>query len=157
MSNLYRVMNAAVVTTAAPVSVASGTAIKTLLQLTAPSTNDLTIISWGIDFDTVPTAAVKVELINTTTVAGGTPTAVVPTPIADAGAASGATAGFSPATEGTVVATTRTLDYKTLWSNSYAWEWSQGREPELAASQVLRVRVTTSVTINALCWILYDE
>lgn len=156
MAALYKVYNAAVPTTAAMVSVASGTALKTLLQLTAPSNNDLQIVAWGIDFDTVPTALVKVELINTTTVAGGTPTAVTPTPVADAGASS-ATAGFSPTTEGTVVATTRVFDYKSMWSNSYAWEWSQGREPELQASQVARVRVTTTVSINCLCWIMYIE
>src|SRR5690242_19001520 len=130
MAALYKVYNAAVPTTAAMVSVASGTAVKTLLQLTAPSTNDIQIVSWGIDFDTVPTALVKCELINTTTVAGTGATAVIPTPVADAGA-SASTAGFSRSAEGTVVATTRVFDYKSMWSNCYAWEWSQGREPEL--------------------------
>lgn len=156
MGSLYKVYNAAVPTTAAMASVASGTALKTLLQLTAPSTNDLVIVAWGIDFDTVPTAVVKAELINTTTVAGTGATAVTPTPVADAGASS-ATAGFSPTAEGTVVATTRVFDQKNLWSNSYAWEWSLQREPELQASNVLRVRVTTATTINCLTWIMYVE
>jgi hypothetical protein len=156
MASLYKVYSAAIPTTAAMVPIATGTALKTLLQLTAPSNNDIQIVSWGIDFTTVPTAFVNCELINTTTVAGGTPTAVVPQALADAGAAS-SVAGFAPATEGTVVATTRVFDEKQMLSNSYAWEWSLGREPELQASQVLRVRVITSVTINAIAWLCFIE
>lgn len=156
MAALYKVYSAAVPTTAAMVPIATGTSIKTLLQLTAPSSNDIQIVSWGIDFTTVPTAFVNCELINTTTVAGTGMTAVVPSPVADAGAAS-SVAGFAPSAEGTVAATTRVFDEKQMLTNSYSWEWSLGREPELQASQVVRVRVTTSVTINAICWIMFVE
>lgn len=156
MAALYKVYSAAVPTTAHMVPIATGTAIKTLLQLTAPATNDIVIVAWGIDFTTVPTAFVNCELINTTTVAGTGATAVTPTPVSDAGAAA-SVAGFAPTAEGTVAATTRVFDEKQMLTNSYAWEWSLGREPEMSAGQVLRVRTITTVSVNAIAWIMFGE
>jgi hypothetical protein len=150
-ANLWRVYSAAVPTTAAMVRIATVTAIKTHLQVTAPSTADLTVVGWGVEFETVPTAFVTCELITTTTVAGTGSTAVTPTNLRGSTAFPG-TAGFGPSAEGTVVATTKVLDNPILLTNFYAKEWSLGREPILDLSQVLRVRMTTSVTVNALCW-----
>lgn len=155
MADQYIVYNAAPPTTAGIVAVSTGTAIKTLLQLTAPSTKRLVIKRWGISFTGTP-AAILTELIHTTTVAGGTPTAVTPTILTDGAAASLATAGFSPATEGSIVATTRPFDSQILSSN-YTWEWALGTEPILPASGVLRVRVTAAAAVNALCWLAYEE
>jgi hypothetical protein len=152
-ANMWLVYSAAVPTTAKMVPIATGTAIKTHLQLTA--SGDLTVVSWGVTLDANPTVPVYAELINTTTVAGGTPTAVVPANLRGS-TATAATAGFAPTTEGTVVATTRTFDTAMMMSNFYEYEWSLGREPILESTQVLRVRLTTSVTINALCWICYE-
>lgn len=154
--DLYIVYNAAVPTTAAMVHVSTGTAIKTLLQVTAPSVARLTIVQWGITFDGSP-AGIVCELINTTTVAGGSPTAVTPTILTDGAPASQATAGFSPSTEGTVVATTRTLDYQKMSTNNYKWEWSLDSQPIVKASDVLRVRVTAAAAVNAICWISWKE
>jgi hypothetical protein len=155
-SGLYVAYNAAVPTTAAMVKVSTGTAIKTLLQVTAPSTRQLTIVEWGITFDGSP-AAIQCELINTTTVAGGTPTAVTPTVLTAGAPASLATAGWSPTTEGTVVATTRVFDHQILSTNNYKWESSLGRESIVDVSQVIRVRVTAAAAVNATCWIKWEE
>src|ERR1700753_2905616 len=125
MTCLYQAFNMAVPTTAAGGVVSTGTSIKTLLQLTAPSTRQLYIVEWGISFDGNP-AAIKTELINTTTVAGGTPTAVTPTVLTPGGPASLATAGWSPTTEGTVVATCRVFDYQQLSANTYVKQWPLG-------------------------------
>lgn len=152
----YIAYNAAVPTTAAPVHVATGTAIKTLLQLTAPSTKQLNIVQWGISVDGSPNAVVC-ELINTTTVAGTGMTAVTPTVLTPGAPAALGVAGWSPSAEGTVAATTRTFDYVKLSSNAYKWEWSLGREAILDVSQVLRVRVTAAVSVNAICWIQWEE
>lgn len=156
MGAQYIAYNAAVPTTAAMVHVATGNAIKTLLQVTAPSTRQLTIVEWGITFDGAPSAIVT-ELINTTTVAGTGMTAVTPSVLTPGAPASVATAGWSPSAEGSVAATTRTFDYQKLSTNNYKWEWSLGREPILDVSQVLRVRVTAAVTVNAICWIRWEE
>lgn len=155
MADQYQVFNAAPPTTAGMVAVSTGTAIKTLLQVTAPSTKRLVVKRWGISFTGSP-AAILTELLHTTTVAGGSPTSVTPTVLTDGAAASLATAGFSPTTEGTVVATVRPFDTQILSSN-YTWEWALGTEPILPASGVLRVRVTAAAAVNALCWIAWEE
>ena len=149
------VFNAAVPTTAAMVKVSTGTAIKTLLQGTAAATRRLMIIEWGITFDGTP-AAIQCELIQTTTVAGGTPTAVVPAMV-DASEATLSTWGFSPATEGTIVATTRVYDSQILSTNNYQKVWELGQEPIVAPSQVIRVRVLAAAAVNALCWVRVAE
>jgi hypothetical protein len=153
---MYIAYNAAVPTTAAMVHVSTGTAIKTLLQLTAPAAPRITVVEWGITFDGAPSAIVC-ELIETTTVAGTGMTAVTPTPLTDGAPASLVTAGFSPSAEGTVAATTRTFDYQKLSVNNYKWEWSLGREPIIKVSSVLRVRVTATAAVNAICWIRWTE
>ena len=163
MASMYRVEAAAVNTTAAPARIATGTAIKTLLQLTAPSTRTLTIVSWGISFDGVSASAVPVpvELIETTNVAGGTPTPISTiTKFNDAnGPVSLATAGHSPTTEGTVTGTTRLLDYVDLTPNGgiYVRDFPLGREPIIPVSQVLRIRTTSAATVNAQCYIVWEE
>jgi hypothetical protein len=93
-------------------------------------------------------------LIETTTVAPTGSTAVVPTPLRGTSTAFPGTAGFGSSAEGSVVATTRTFDTgPPVGVSYYSKEWSLGREPILDKSQVLRVRMTTSPTINAICWI----
>ena len=156
MGSLYSVYNMAVPTTAAGTVVSTGTAIKTLLQLTAPSTRQLWITEWGITYDGSPNA-IKTELINTTTVAGGSSTAVTPTVLTPGAPASLATAGFSPSTEGSVVATCRVFDYCLLSTNTFIRQWPLGNEPVLDVSQVLRIRVTAGTAVNAICWMAWRE
>ena len=151
----YIVFNAAVPTTAVMTTVSTGTAIKTLLQGTAASTRAMRILEWGITFDGTP-AAVQCELIQTTTVAGGTPTAVTPT-LMDSADAALSTWGFSPGTEGTIVATTRVYDSQILSTNNYQKVWELGQEPVVAASQVIRIRVDAVTAVNALCWCRFTE
>jgi hypothetical protein len=81
---------------------------------------------------------------------------VTPT-ILTGSSASQVTAGFSPSSEGTVVATTKTFDAQVLSAKNYAWEWSLGREPVVPASQVLRVRTTSAASVNALAWVCWQE
>lgn len=154
--DMYVVYNSAVPTTAAMTPVTTGTAIKTLLQLTAPSAARMTIVEWGITFDGAP-SAIKCELIETTTIAGGSPTAVTPTILTDGAPASQATAGFSPSSEGSIVATTRTFDFQILSVNNYKWEWSLDSQPIVPTGKVLRVRVTAAAAVNALCWVRWKE
>jgi hypothetical protein len=155
MRNTWIVYNAAVPTTAMMVPVSTGTAIKTLLQGTSASSRATRIIEWGITFTGTP-AAIQCELIQTTTVAGGTPTAVVPTMVTGVDAALG-TWGFSPATEGTIVATTRVYDSQILSVNNYQKVWELAQEPVVAASQVVRVRVLAAAAVNALTWVRFAE
>lgn len=161
MPSQFRVSNAAVNTTAAPVRVATGTAIKTLLQLTAASSKAITIISWSVSFDGVTSSAVPipVELIETTTVAGTGMTAVTPTKWNPSSDASLTTAGFSPSAEGSVTGTTRLLDYVDLTPNGgvYVHDFPLGREPVVLASQVVRIRTTSAATVGAIVSVTWEE
>lgn len=163
MANTYFTGNFAIPTTAAPVKVATGTSIKTLLQLATPSTAEAKIIGWGITLDAPASAGiVQVELFGTT-VAASTGTGVSPQPYENPnGPASLCVSGaaltcFSPGTEGTV-ANYRPFDTPLLVPPFvYAFQFPLGREPRLAVSQFARIRVTASVTCNAICWIIHEE
>ena len=62
MSKLYSVINGAVAGAAAPVKVATGTAIKTLIQIaTNATTTPIRIKQWWIEFDG-STAATPIEV-----------------------------------------------------------------------------------------------
>jgi hypothetical protein len=157
-STIYSVYNTAVQTTATPSGVATGTAVKTLLQGTAASTKPIEIVSWSIEFDTAPIG--RVELIHTTTVAGGTPTAVVPTLVTNVGLGGAAlsTWGFSPATEGTVVATVRVLDMHQVTSaGEHVYWFPPEARPVIPTSGVVRVRVTMATGANAIVGVDFTE
>jgi hypothetical protein len=114
----------------------------------------------------VPTALVKVELVDTGAIAG-TVTAFNAGDVGkyddDTQTASsislGTTAsGFTcPTTEGTITAT-RLLDYQPTWAQSYSKQFPLEREPGLVtANNILRVRMTTATAINAHCFIVFEE
>ena len=167
--SLFYIANQAMNTSAAPTGVATGTSLKTMLQVQAASTRGFSVVAFGCEFFTVLTAAVAVELIDTSTVAATLSTAHVAAgvqpygPGADATAVSsvalGTTAtGYTATAEGTVTST-RMGKFKEVPAGAaeYEWEWSQGREFWVPAGHNLRVRMTTGTTVNAFTWVLIDE
>lgn len=159
---LFMVQNGAMPTTARMAVVATGTAIKTMLQV--KPTTPIVIVEWGFSFDVVPTALVSVELLTTGTVAA-TVTAYGANDITkwddSAAAASAITvgtgaSGFTGSAEGTVTAT-RVLDYQVSWAQSYSKQWPLDREPMVPATDYLRVRVTTATTIGMNAWVVFEE
>lgn len=163
MAQTYFVGNFAIPTTAAPVKVATGTSIKTLLQLATPSTAEVKIIEWGISFDGISSALpIEVELFGTT-VAATSGTAVTPqqwgNPNGPASLCVGGTSAtcFSPGTEGTV-ANYRPLDIQLIAPTSqYVKLYPLGREPMIAVSQFIRIRVTAQNSVNAYAYIIWEE
>lgn len=154
-STIYQIQSAAYPTTAITAVVATGTAIKTLIQLTAPSTRKIEVVAWGISLDGSPD--IICELLTTGTVAGTGQTAITPLKWSDPnGPASLSTGGFQPSAEGSIVAT-RTLDLVELRSNTYVQWFPLAERPQVAASDVLRVRVDAATGANALAWILFTE
>jgi hypothetical protein len=164
MSAIYWAANGASPTTAAQVPVATGAAIKTLLQIATPSTTGISVIEWGISFDGVTASAVpgKVELLQTD-VAATSGTSLTPTIFSIDTTASlcvggtGATC-FSPSTEGTITAT-RVFDVQHITPNGglYVKQYPLGREPFITVSKFLRVRVTFAATVNAYTYIIWEE
>lgn len=149
---------------------ATGTALRTMLQVATPSTSTLKVVAFGIEFATALTAVATVDLVDTSTVACTAITAHVAAGVQPYGAdaqggtsvmtlgtgATGYSAGSS--TEGTPtsvrVAKTKIMP---VGATSYEWEWSLGREFIVPVSHFLRLRVNTTPTINVFCWALWDE
>lgn len=154
-STIYQVQSAAYPTTAVTAVVSTGTAIKTLIQLTAPSTRKIEVVAWGISMDGSPD--VVAELLTTGTVAGTGMTAITPGLWSDPnGPAALSTGGFQPTAEGTITVT-RILDLAELKTNTYVNWFPLAERPQVAASGVLRVRVDAVAAVNALAWILFTE
>src|SRR6266481_5596570 len=61
----YTCWNGAMPTTAALPAVATGTTIKTMLQIATPPTRQIIILAWGFTLDTHPGASSVFELIET--------------------------------------------------------------------------------------------
>lgn len=156
-------------TTAAQASVTTGTAIKTMLQLSTPSTRQIQIISWGWSSDDAPGADGSIELIETDVaatvtahVASGVQPLVpgVPASLLTLGTAN---TGFTASAEGSTAAS-RTFDTVALSSVSgespltYSYQFMPDERPIVAVSKFLRIRATTPTTaIDLRCWIVWDE
>lgn len=163
MANAYFCGNGAEPTTASRVAVATGTSIKTLLQIATPANQELIPTSWGISFDANVAATPGIcELIQTDVAAiGGT--GVTPTLYSNPnGPASLCVSGaaltcFSPTGEGVITAV-RTADVQQIApTNQYVYQWPLGREFRLPVSKFLRVRVKFAATVNAICWVVWEE
>jgi hypothetical protein len=166
---LYLVGNYPMQTTAAPTKVATGTSIKTLMQIKPGATQIAQIIEWGICFDGSAAATPGyVELIETDVAAtsltafaaadftkydnealnAGDPT----TNMFSVGTnASGYTAGA----EGSITAV-RNLDAPQLIAptNQFVKQFPLGREPIIQPAKFGRIRVTFGTTVNALCYMV---
>jgi hypothetical protein len=167
----YRCYNAAMQTTAPIVDVATGAAVKTMLQIATPSTRQCQLIAWGYRLAAAPsTAESYVELIQTdvaATVTAHVAAGVQPLdPNAPASLMSlGTTAtGYSASVEGTSTAV-RTFDAVTIPITtstadgrlSYAYQWMPDERPIVAVSKFLRVRVDMGSSVNMLTWVVWDE
>lgn len=163
MASLYWVQSCAFSTTAAPVKVATGTAIKTLLQVATPSTERLKVVEWGISFDTPASASIIACELVQTDVAATTGTSITPQPYEDPNdpasfcvGGTGATC-FQPSVEGTTTAT-RIGDLQLIVPPYvYVKQWPLGREFGVPVSKFLRVRITASVTCNAYAYVIWEE
>ena|SRR5260221_581908 len=168
----YKIYNAPMQTTAAIAKVTTGTTIKTMLQLSPPSTRQLKIVSWGFSMDAAPatTGNGLVELIQTDV--GATVTAHVASgvqPLTPGLPASLLTlgtgnTGFTASVEGSITAT-RTFDAVQVAGVSnggagvepYSYQFMPEEWCYVSASTFLRVRATFSAAVNMLTWVIWDE
>jgi hypothetical protein len=164
----YVAYNGAAPTTAALAPVTTGTAIKTLLQLAPPATLDADLIGWGISFDGATFGTkIKCELVETDVAA--TVTAHVAAglvklngdalalPNASQMTLGTAATGYTSSAEGTTT-TSRLLDYQQIdQSAAYSFMWPLGNYPKIQPSKFLRVRVTATSAVNAVCFIIWGE
>lgn len=162
---LYIATTGAAPTTAASVVVATGTAIKTLLQVATPATEQLKVVEWGISFDGSALATpIKCELIQTdvaATVTAHIAAGVQPFDDPNAPASNvtlGTTAtGYNASGEGTITAT-RYADLQLITPTGlYVKQYPLGREFRMPVSKFLRVRVTAAASVNAYAYIVWEE
>lgn len=145
------------------VEVATGTSVKTVLQVTTPATTDIRILGWGVSFDGVAAADPSgvVTLIGTSGAA--TVTALTPTDWeSDFGQASlcvggtGAT-GYNASVEGTITSS-RIYDGQEVHPQTGYSVWFPDRAlPKVRISRTLRIRCLFSVDINCIPFIVWKE
>jgi hypothetical protein len=164
---LYLLQNGAAGTTAAPVAVTTGTAIKTLLQFKPSATVIAKIVEWGISFDGSAAATPgKIELMESDVAAtvvahaaaditkydsdalmGGDPT----TNLIQVGTTS---TGYTASAEGTTTVS-RVFDLQFIaGTNQYIKQFPLGREPVLQTAKFARIRVTFAAAVNAYCYMI---
>src|SRR5271166_392048 len=144
-------------------SAVSGT-VMTMLQV--KPVNKIRIIEWGYNFIAVPTAPLKMELVETGAVFATVTTGASVSVVAyndQSGAATTVTmgtsaTGFTASGEGTVTAT-RLLDYNLDTGLYFKKQFPLGREPEVGAAQSLRIRATptTAAATTIACYIVWEE
>lgn len=164
---LYLIPNGAAGLTAAPIKVTTGTAIKTLLQFQPSATLGARVVEWGLSFDGSPVDG-QVELVETGTVnatvtthtaasitrydsaavAGGDPT----TNLIQVGTAA---TGYTASPEGTPTVA-RLFDLQLMSTNQFVKQFPLGREPWVETGNILRIRTTFAVAVNAYCYIIVE-
>lgn len=165
-AKLYRTQNFAMPTTSAPVGVATGIAtLKTLLQIATPANEQMRVVEWGISFDGSAAAAPgTVELIETDVAAtvvahvdAGITRLNCPNDVGPLMTLSTAGTGYTASAEGTTT-TSRTLDVQQIApTGQYIIQYPLGREPEMRASKFLRIRTKFAASVNAICYIVWEE
>src|SRR4051794_19991303 len=134
MAQTYIAFNGPEPTTASRASVATGTAIKTLLQVATPATAEIKVIEWGISFDGSAAATPGVIELIETDVAATSGSSLTPTkhgnPNGPASLCVGGTGAtcYSPSAEGTIAAI-RSGDTQFIApTNQYVKQFPLGRE-----------------------------
>jgi hypothetical protein len=166
---LYLINNGAAQTTAAPVAVTTGTAIKTLLQVVPVTTMVARVREWGISFDGSAAATPgKVELIETDVAATVTAAAAADFTKYDAAAIAQGTqttffqvgtalSGYTASAEGTITAVRNLAPPQFIApTTQYQFQIPLGMEPTIQAGKFARIRVTFAAAVNAYCYMLLE-
>lgn len=170
MASTYGVWNGPMPTAAPVQKVATGAATKTMLQL-APAV-PIKVIEWGVSFDASAAATPGYcELIDTGTVFG-TVTAYAaadvmaqfdPNSPANTAGSTGtplnlgtALSGYTCTSEGAPTSCRVGATRLVAPTNDELQQYPLGREFGVPAGHCLRVRMTFAVTVNALCYVLFE-
>lgn len=165
----YSFYNGAMQTTAAPVKVTTGTAIKTMLQM--KGVIPFRVVEWGYSYDGAAAATPgQIELIESGTVFStvtayvanditrydaeallfGDPTTAILTVGTSAG-------GFTSTSEGSVTATRNLAGPQlTAPTNQFVQQFPLGYRPFVQAANALRIRMTFGTAVNAYCYCIIE-
>lgn len=143
--------------------VATGTGLKTVLQVLTPSTTSIGILAWGVSFDGTSAGATpgKVVLIHNS--AAATVTSLTPEVWGNneqpASLCVGGTAatGYNASAEGTVASST-VIDGQHVHPQSGYEVWFPADHiPRVQPSRSLRIRCTFAAAVNVIPWIIWRE
>jgi len=164
----FKIYNGASPTTAAQASVATGTSVKTMLQIKA-GTKGLTITGWGFSLDTAQAAVGTVELLRTdvaatVTAALAADIVAIGTPSTTSTLALGVAAtGYTASGEG-VITDADVLDAVKLSVSTtasptalYVARYAKDDRPFLPAGKILRVRATAGTSAGMIAWVSWLE
>ena len=165
----YAVTNGAAPGAAAPVTISTGTAIKTMIQLaTNTTTPAIRFVEWWVEFDGATAATpIKVELLRhtggpqtTLTAYAAADIAKVNDPNAPASSIQLGTAlsGFSNTTTEVTPTTAVSLETHLVPPTSGIYvQFPLGREPEVQVSAFARVRTTAGASVNCYAGLMWSE
>lgn len=146
--------------------VATGTVLKTLLQVAVPANIAVNILGWGVSFRGVAAADPPGELYLIETDVAATVTSLTPDkwrqPLGAPSKCIGGAAltGHTATAEGTITAS-RIIDPQQIHPQSgYSVWWPPGREArveDLSVTRFLRIRANFAVGYDAVPWIAWDE
>ncbi len=165
---INKTWNGPMPTTAAQAKVATGTSIKTMLQLATPSTRQIQVISWGFSCAVAPGGVGVVELLQTDVAATVTAHVAAGVQPQDPNAPASlltlgvAATGYTASAEGSTTAT-RVFDVKEITQASdatdltYNYQFMPDERPIIAVSRFLRVRATFASTTDLVAWVTFIE
>lgn len=145
--------------------VATGTALKTLLQIGVPANTPINVWAWGVSFRGVAAADPPGECYLIDTDVAATVTTLTPDPwqfptdIASIAVGGTALTGYNASAEGTITAS-RVLDVQQVHPQSgySVWFPSDARSRVgQSTARYLRVRANFTVGIDAVPFVIWDE
>jgi hypothetical protein len=145
--------------------VATGTALKTLIQVGVPASRPINILGWGVSFRGVAAADPPGELYLILSDVAATVTSLTPDlwrqpgEAASACVGGAALTGINASVEGTITASILYDAQQVHPQSGYSCWFPQAREPRIynAAARYLRIRSNFSVNIDAVPWVVWDE
>lgn len=169
MPSKFKAYNGPYPTSAQQLAVTSGTAIKTMMQLSTPSTKGVIINAWGIIHDghascTSASAELMVveDAATVTAYAAGDISQFSPNDEISILTLGTGNSGYTSSNENSgSFAGVDVLDSVYLVptvADRYVFQWPLGQEPYMAVSKFLRVRITMAGNAtNVRCWVEWTE
>jgi hypothetical protein len=165
MAKQYSVYNGPAVTTTAPVPVATGTSVKTMIQLSTSASKEAKVIEWWSTGDASAAAVPGTAELLFHGSGAATVTAYVtadirkyePNSVNCLLTLGTANSGYTASAEGTPAGGTFSIVQQAPPTSGVYIQYPFGREPEMAASTFLRLRNKFAATVNTTCGVAWEE
>ena len=165
MAKTYSVYNGASPTTAAPTPIATGTAVKTMIQMSTSANSEARVVEWSWEGDASAAATPgTIELLfhgsgaaTVTAYVAGDIKKYEPNQRASLLTLGTANSGFTASVEGTPAGGSFSIPHQSPPTSGFYIQYPLGREPEMAVSTFLRLRNKFAATVNAICLVAWEE